>query len=223
MQAAMRRGGSNRPISAHDHILSSAGVPVWTGVFEIVVIGASFGGPPAVERLLGELPAGFPVPVIVCQHMTPGHTEQWAKLLDSRWKLSVHEAENNQRLQRGRVYIAPAGRHLRFLRTGEGSCGMRLDADFADSLHVPSIDFMFSSAAQVFGSRVLAVLLTGMGSDGATGMLSVRRAGGHTLVESQETAMSYSMPGAAVGLGAVVDMLPLDRLASRVAELGSRE
>ncbi len=81
---------------------------------------------------------------------------------------------------------------------------------------------MFSSAAQVFGARTLAVLLTGMGSDGSTGMLAVRRAGGHTIAESEVTAASFSMPGAAVGLGAVVEKLAIDELSRRVAELGAR-
>ena len=209
-------------MSADDHVFSSAGVPVWMGPFEIVLIGASFGGPPAVERILRELPRDFPVPVVVCQHMTPGHTAQWAQLLDSRSALRVREAANNRRLAPGHVDIAPAGRHLRFMRIDDGAALIRLDADFADSLHVPSIDLMFSSATQLFGSRILAALLTGMGSDGATGMLAIRRAGGHTLAESEHTAASYSMPGAAVGLGAVVEKLPLEQLARRAVELGSR-
>ncbi len=99
-------------MSGTDHAFSSAGVPVWMGSFEIVVIGASFGGPAAVERVLGELPADFPPPVVVCQHMTAGHTAQWAQLLDSRCALRVREAKNNRRLEPGYVHIAPAGRHL---------------------------------------------------------------------------------------------------------------
>jgi two-component system chemotaxis response regulator CheB len=204
-------------------MLGSAGVPVWMGAFEVVVIGASFGGPPAVERVLAELPRGFAVPVVICQHISPGHTAQWAELLNSRCKLRVAEAVRGESLEPGRAYVAPAGRHLRFTRAGGGeSARIRLDADFADSLHVPSIDLMFSSAAQVFGARTLAVLLTGMGSDGSTGMLAVRRAGGHTIVESGGPAASFSLPGAAVGIGAVVEKLPIDELSRRVAELGAR-
>jgi len=209
-------------MSASEFVFSAAGVPVWTGAFDLVAVGASFGGPKAIERLVTELPPSFRTPVVVCQHMTPGHTEQWARLLNERSKVRVLEAENNLRLEARRVYVAPAGRHLRFLRDTQGTCRIRLDADFADSLHVPSIDVMFSSAAQVLGSRVLGVLLGGLGSDGATGMLAIRRAGGHTIAESEATAASYSMPGAAVGLGAVVDVLPIDALARRVAELGAR-
>jgi len=209
-------------MSAGASLFNSSGVPVWTGAFDVVLIGASLGGPPAVEKILAELPAEYPTPVVICQHMPPGHTEQWARHLDTKARLSVREAQRNKRLEPGVAYIAPGGLHLRFQRAEDGGYRMRLDADFADSLHVPSIDLMFSSAAQVFGSRVLAALLTGMGTDGATGMLAVRRAGGHTLAESAQTAMSYSMPGAAVGLGAVVEELALESLARRVAELGAR-
>jgi len=209
-------------MSASESGFSAAGVPVWTGAFDLTAIGASFGGPKAIERVLSELPLLFPVPVVICQHMTPGHTESWARLLDERCKVRVLQAENNLLLEPRRVYIAPSGRHIRFIRDSLGKHRIRLDADFADSLHVPSIDVMFSSAAQVFGARTLGVLLGGLGSDGATGMLAIRRAGGHTIAEAEETAASYSMPGAAVGLGAVVDVLPIGRLAARVAALGLR-
>lgn len=202
---------------------SASGVPVWTGAFKVAVIGASFGGPKAIDTLLSQIERGFPVPIVICQHMPHGHTANWARHLDTQCAIRVTEAENNQRLAAGTAFIAPAGRHIRFIRNTLGETCIRLDADFADSLHVPSIDVMFSSAAQVFGSQTLAVLLGGLGSDGATGMLAVRRAGGYTIAESEQTAASYSMPGAAVGLGAVVDELPIERLARQVAMLGSRK
>ncbi len=198
------------------------GVPANTGPYDALVIGASFGGPPAVEALLGALPRRFPVPVAVCQHITEGFTTAWAQRLDAKCKLPVAEAQHRAVFEPGRVWIAPTGRHLRFMRAGREPARMRLDEDFADSLHVPSIDIMFSSAAATFGSCVLAVLLTGLGSDGATGMLAIRRAGGYTLAESAATAASHSMPGAAVGLGAVVEELPLPAIIERVVELGAR-
>lgn len=206
-----------RPV---DQGFSGAGVPAWIGPYDAVLIGASFGGPKAIEAILAALPADFPAPIVVCQHITPGHTEQWAQRLGNHSKLIVTEAVNNERMQPGHVYIAPAGRHLRFIRL-DGHYRIRLDADLSDSLHVPSIDAMFTSAAKAIGARVLAVLLTGMGTDGAQGLLALRRTGAYTLAESEESAQSYSMPGAAVSLGAVTEELPLDALAKRVAELGS--
>lgn len=200
---------------------SAYGVPSQTSAFDLMVIGASFGGPKAVEQLLAALPARTRMPVVVCQHMAPGFITMWAERLDAKSRVGVVEATNRVRLEPGHAYIAPIGQHLRFMRSGERLLA-RLDDDFADSLHVPSIDIMMSSAAQQLGSRVLAVLLTGLGSDGASGMLAVRSAGGHTIAESAETAASHSMPGSAAKLGAVVEEMPLDRIIARVSELASR-
>ncbi len=170
----------------------------------VVLIGASTGGPPVVERILRALPADFPAPVVVCQHMSPGFVEQWAERLDPLCWLKVKEAEDRERCERGHVYIAPVGRHLRFLRSGS-LVRLRLDADFADSIHVPCIDFMFSSAADVFGSRALGVLLTGLGKDGSLGLQTLRRTGAYTLIEDPATAVAPSMPESAAQLGAVIE------------------
>lgn len=204
-----------------DAAFSAMGVPAHTGPYDVVVVGASFGGPPAVSKLLEALPAGFSAPVVVVQHITPGFTAGWAERLSERCALPVVEAANRMRLEHGHVYIAPAGMQTRFAKGALGPF-MRVDPDFADSLHVPSVDIMMSSAAATFCSHTLAVLLTGLGSDGACGMLAVREAGGYTIAEAASTAASYSMPGAAAGLGAVVEVLPLDAVISRVIELGVR-
>lgn len=202
-----------------DAAFSAMGVPAHTGPYDAVLVGASFGGPPAVSRLLAALPRDFPAPVAVCQHITAGFTASWAERLSATCALPVVEAANRMRFDPGRVHIAPAGMQTRF---GKGALGafLRVDPDFADSLYVPSVDIMMSSASTTFGSHTLAVLLTGLGHDGACGMLSVREAGGYTIAESASTAASYSMPGAAAGLGAVVEVLPLDAVIERVVELG---
>lgn len=169
-----------------------------------VVIGASTGGPPVVEQIVRALPATFPAPVAICQHMSPGFVEGWAQRLDPLSWLRVKVAEDGEAFRKGTVYIAPTGRHLRF--TGDArSPRLRLDADFADAFFVPSVDYMFSSAAEVFGSRALGVLLTGLGSDGALGMLALRRKGAYTLVQAPESAVASSMPESATELGAAVE------------------
>lgn len=211
-----------KPACQAEHAFSAMGVPAHTGPFDAVVVGASFGGPPAVTKLLDALPADFPAPVAVCQHITAGFTKMWAERLSQSCALPVIEASDGMRVQPGHVYIAPAGFHTRFARGVGQHRTFRVDADFADSLYVPSVDILMSSAAQVFGSHVLAALLTGLGHDGACGMLAIREAGGYTIAESEATAASYSMPGAAAGMGAVVEVLPLDRVIARVVELGSR-
>ncbi len=191
------------------------------GPFEIVAIGASFGGPKAIECVLGALPQGFFLPIVICQHITPGMTGIWAQMLTGRSSLSVSEAVDGCELLPGTAHIAPAGLQMRVVSGSRGP-RVRMDHDFADSLHVPAIDVLFSSAAKAFGSRTIAVLLTGMGRDGTSGMVQIRHAGGYTIGESECSAMSYSMPGSAVEAGGVVEQLPLERIASRIVELGAR-
>ena len=180
-----------------------------------MVIGASLGGPPALQKVLSGLPDDFPAPVAVVQHIAAGMTGVLAEQLDRTSGLQVAIAEHGERLSPGRAYVAPIGKHLRFKRDGR-SAKLTLDQDFADSLHVPSVDVAMSSAAMTFGSCALAVLLTGMGSDGALGMHAVHRAGGHTIAESEDTAVSFGMPGSAIALGAAAVSVPLDVVADAV-------
>jgi len=181
------------------------GVPQGGRTLEAVVIGASTGGPKVVENILRSLKRDFPAPLAVCQHMPPGFIETWAERLDQSCSLRVKEAQFGERFEKGTAYIAPIGKHMRLKRDSDGTVSISLDRDFADSLHIPSIDMLMSSAAQAYGSVMLAVLLTGLGSDGALGMLAVRRAGGHTISEAPESAVAYSMPGSAVEMGAAAE------------------
>lgn len=192
------------------------------GPVSAIVIGASTGGPPALETILSALPPDLPVPVAVCQHMPAGFTVGWAERLNGLCRLRVREAEHRQHFARRCVYIAPIGLHMR-LRRIEQDVLISLDQDFADSLHVPSIDMLMSSAATVFGSRTLAVQLTGLGADGALGMETVRRAGGHTIAQSPESCSAASMPESAIQLGAAAEVLPLDLIGERLRELAMRK
>ena len=192
------------------------GVPLGGAPLDAVVIGASTGGPSAVEHILRGLPRGFRAPVAICQHMPPGFTTGWAQRLDGLCSLDVREANHGDRFARGRVFVAPIGKHMRVRRENDAA-HVELHTDFADSLHVPSIDILMSSVAQAFASRTLAVLLTGLGSDGAMGMLAVRRAGGHTISESPDSAVAYSMPGSAVEAGAVAEEVPAARMPEIIA------
>lgn len=208
-------------LTHHSQGFSAAGVPSHTGPFSVLLIGASFGGPQAVETILAALPADFALPVAVCQHMAPGFTAQWAEMLASRCRIKVREAADRTNFEPGCAYIAPSGTQLHFA-PGLRAVRMRLAPDTGDSLHVPSVDEMMTSAAKMYGSRSLAVLLTGLGDDGTKGMLAVREAGGYTIAESVESAASYSMPGNAARAGAVVEQLPIEGIAARVVELGAR-
>ncbi len=197
------------------------GVPMHLGPFDVVVIGASAGGPPALEQVLSGIPADFQAPVVICQHMPPGATESFAHRLNGLYPQGVTEAQSGERLSPGHAYLAPGGQQTRVTRYG-GVTRLLVDPDFADSLYVPSVDVLFSSVARACASHTLAVMLTGMGADGACGMLAVREAGGYTMSQTPETAFAPSMPESAIEAGAVCEQVPLDRLAGRITRLVQR-
>ncbi len=196
------------------------GVPLG-GPYEVVVVGASTGGPGVIEAMLKALPRRFPAPLVVCQHMPVGFTAHWAQRLDSLCRVAVREARDRDPLAPGTVLIAPIGTHA-LLERGANGGRIRLTPDFADRLHVPSVDILMGSAAREYGSMTLAALLSGIGSDGASGMLAVRRAGGYTLAQDRATCVMYGMPGSAVESGAVAESVPDSRLADRIMELTRR-
>ncbi|MGH7536287.1 MAG: chemotaxis-specific protein-glutamate methyltransferase CheB, partial [Gemmatimonadales bacterium] len=154
---------------------------------ELCVIGASTGGPAAVQHLLERLPAGFPLPIVVVQHMPAGFTKPFAQRLNALSRLQVDEAVEGERLLPGRVRIAPAGRHLRV----SPNLAVVLSPEPADAKHIPSIDLAMKSAARARPGRVLAFLLTGMGVDGAEGMVAVRGGGGLTIGESEASCVVF--------------------------------
>ncbi len=200
--------------------MTAAATPMGGFPSAVVVIGASTGGPPVIERIVRALPADFPAPVAICQHMSEGFVEQWAERLDPLCWLTVKEAGNGEALEKGTVYIARIGRHMRFFRDGLAP-RIRLDHDTAASTHVPCIDVTFTSSAEVFGSRALGVLLTGLGADGSNGLLALRRTSAYTIVEDPATAVAPSMPASALALGAVVETVPTADLPKVIVERAS--
>lgn len=187
---------------------------------EVCVIGASTGGPAALQQIVERLPVDFPLPIAVVQHMPVGFTGPFAARLDGHCKLKVTEAVEGDRLERGRILIAPAGRHLRL------SAGLSaiLTPEPADAWHIPSVDVLMRSAARVRPGRAIGILLTGMGDDGADGMTAIRATGGLTIGESEKTCVVYGMPRAAWLRGGASEMLPLPEIADWLAGLraGSR-
>jgi two-component system chemotaxis response regulator CheB len=182
---------------------------------DLCVIGASTGGPAAIQTILERLPADFPVPVAIVQHMPPGFTRPFAARLDLHSRLRVSEAEDRVRLTPGQAVIAPAGRHLSFTTRLE----MVLSAEPVQARHIPSVNVMMLSAAQVRPGRVLGVLLTGMGDDGAEGMVAIRSGGGVTVAEAEESCVVYGMPRTAVDRGGADHVLPIRELAEWLAGL----
>jgi two-component system chemotaxis response regulator CheB len=186
------------------------------GALELCVIGASTGGPAALQAILEGLPADFPLPIAIVQHMPPGFTRPFATRLNGLCRLRVEEATEGKRLERGRVFIAPAGQHLRL----SSSLVATLSAEAGGARHMPSIDVLFRSAARVREGRVLGVLLTGMGDDGAEGLALIRSHGGATIAESEASCAVYGMPRAAVERGAAQHLLPLPAIVELLAQLG---
>ena len=181
---------------------------------EVVVMGASLGGPRALASILRRLPRTFPVPIAVVQHIADGFTEGLASWLDQETALTVAEARDGEPLRPGRVVLAPTGRHLVLSR---GASHLS-DAPAVDTFK-PSVTPLFSSAARHYGPRASGVLLTGMGRDGADGLKSIQEAGGATLVQDESTSAVFGMPRAAIELGAADRVLPLDDIPRVLQEL----
>ncbi len=182
--------------------------------FDLCVVGASTGGPAAIESLARRLPPDLPFPVLVVQHMPVGFTRSFAERLDTLSALQVAEAADGDALLPGSMRVAPAGFQLRVVTSAGGAMQMRLTPGPDGHRHAPSVDAAMTSAALACPGRVLGVLLTGMGEDGASGMRAVREGGGITIAESERTCAVFGMPRAAIALGAAVFVLPLPDIVS---------
>jgi two-component system chemotaxis response regulator CheB len=191
-----------------------AAAPGRAGRAELVAIGASLGGPRALAALLRGLPAPFPAPIAVVQHIADGFTEGLASWLSTETRLDVHEARDGEPLLPGVVVLAPTGRHL---VVGEGLVRLS-DAPPVETFR-PSVTPLLVSAARVYGARACGVILTGMGRDGAEGLRAIKDAGGPTLVQDEATSTVFGMPRAAIELGAADRVLPLDEIPRVLAEL----
>jgi two-component system chemotaxis response regulator CheB len=181
---------------------------------DLVVVGASLGGPRALATLLRGLPAGFAAPIAVVQHIADGFTDGLASWLASESRLDVRAARDGDRLKPGRVLVAPTGRHL---LVADGVARLS-DAPPVDTFK-PSVTPLFLSAASAYGARACGVIMTGMGRDGADGLRAIKDAGGPTLAQDEATSAVFGMPRAAIELGAVDRVLPLDELARALVEL----
>ena len=167
---------------------------------DILLIGISTGGPQALKALIPKLPADFPVPVAMVLHMPIGYTELYAKKLDELSNLRVKEAAEGEPIEAGTAYLAPAGRHLSFRRAG-ASVVAHLDMRPLDMPHRPAVDVMFQSAAEIYGARVMGVVMTGMGADGRDGAGWIKARGGQVITEAEQSCVVYGMPRSVVEAG----------------------
>jgi two-component system chemotaxis response regulator CheB len=183
---------------------------------DLVTIGVSTGGPNALADLLPALPARFPVPIVIVQHMPPVFTRMLATRLDSRCAVGVEEAEGGEVLRPGHVYIAAGGQHLTLTRQGTSVVTVANDDPPENSCR-PAVDVLFRSVAALYGDSALAVVLTGMGQDGLRGAEVIRVAGGQVLAQDESSSVVWGMPGFVARAGLADAVLPLDALASEIS------
>jgi two-component system chemotaxis response regulator CheB len=179
--------------------------------FEALVIGASTGGPKALVHLVSRLPGSIGIPVFIVQHMPKGFTASLADRMDKESPVKVVEAKDNMPILPGRVYLAPGDYHM-ILTKG------RVKLDEGEKIHGvrPAVDHLFNSASDIYGEGLLGVILTGMGKDGAEGMVKIKENGGYNIVQNKETCTVYGMPGSAVAKGVVDQILSLDDISQAI-------
>lgn len=186
---------------------------------DLVVIGISTGGPQALKRLIPQFPKDFPVPIVMVMHMPIGYTEMYAAKLNELSALEVREAAPGDEIKPGLVLLAPAGRHLTLIRAANGKVTTHLDARPFNTLHKPSVDVLFQSAAEVYGKRVLGVVMTGMGSDGKQGAAWIKSQGGLVFTEAESSCVVYGMPSVVVEAGLSDRSVALEDMAEAIMEV----
>lgn len=193
----------------------SAAAPTGTPIRDLVAIGVSTGGPPAVQKVLAALPQNFPAGILIAQHMPAAFTGPFAKRLDGVCRITVKEAEDGERLQQGVAYVAPGGKHLR-IDQKVSRIDVRVVGEPSEALYKPSASVLFDSVATGVGRRALGVVLTGMGSDGLEGMRALKAKGGRALAQSDSTCVVYGMPKAIVDAGLADEIVDIDDMGEAI-------
>lgn len=206
------------PSNTADAILPALANPIAT-TEKLIIIGASTGGTEALREILVRMPSDSPA-ILIAQHMPAGFTRTFAQRLDALCRIAVCEAEHGQRVLPGHAYIAPGHSHLLLGRSGANYVTELNDGPPVNR-HRPSVDALFRSAANCAGANALGVILTGMGRDGAAGLLEMRQRGAHTIAQDEASCVVFGMPKEAIALGAAVEQAPLEEIPQRlIARLG---
>ncbi len=205
--AATAKIVSNKAVALSDTLSSPSAA---TDADRIIAIGASTGGTEAISKIINQLPGDMPGIVIV-QHIPPIFSSMFAQRLNSTSSLEVKEAENGDRIEPGRVLIAPGDKHMRVKKFG-GSFKIECFEGEKVNGHCPSVDVLFESVARAAGDSAVGIILTGMGNDGAKGLLEMRRRGAKTIGQDEASSVVYGMPKVAYNIGAVSKQVPLDRV-----------
>ncbi|MDQ7787675.1 MAG: chemotaxis response regulator protein-glutamate methylesterase [Thermodesulfovibrionales bacterium] len=183
-----------------------------------VAIGTSTGGPAALKILFSRLPADFAAGIVVSQHMPKGFTASFAERLNNISKIEVKEAVEGDSLEHGRALICPGGYHMTFTKKGKKVLATMKETRSIDK-YTPSVDLMMSSLAEIYGPQTLGVILTGMGSDGRAGMLEIKKRGGYTIVEAEESAVVFGMPAEVIKAGVAERILPISDIPAEMVRL----
>jgi two-component system chemotaxis response regulator CheB len=189
--------------------------PSGTLAHDVVAIGVSTGGPPAVQKILSALPKDFPASVVIAQHMPAAFTGPFAKRLDGLCQVTVKEAETGDRLMPGHVFVAPGGKHLKLIQK-VSRVEIEITTDPVEALYKPSANVLVGSAAEAVGKRALGVILTGMGSDGLEGVKILKQKGGRALAQSDSSCVVYGMPKAIVDAGLADEIVDIDEMAQAI-------
>ena len=216
--AACARVEAIASASAASGLVAPPRVARFSASTRLIAIGASTGGTEAIRQVLMRLPIGCP-PVVVSQHIPRAFSAQFARRLDQSCALHVREAEDGLLIQPGHVYVAPGDRHLKVVSDGSRH---RCEVSSAPprNHHRPSIDLLFESVARSAGASAIGVILTGMGADGASGLKQMREQGAYTIAQDERSSVVWGMPGAAVALGAVQRIVPLEAIAGALGDAG---
>ncbi|MEZ6137877.1 MAG: chemotaxis response regulator protein-glutamate methylesterase [Pirellulaceae bacterium] len=205
------------PLKPRMPVAKSSGTPQR---IDAIVIGSSTGGPNALQSVITKLPANFPVPILIVQHMPPVFTKHFAERLNQLSALTVVEAAEGDAIHAGGVWIAPGDFHMQLGRVGT-ELRIRLDQGTPENSCRPAVDVLFRSAVSAFGGNLLSVVLTGMGQDGARGCQAARDAGGHVMIQDQATSVVWGMPGAVARAGLANTTLPIGRIADEIQKLAA--
>ena len=184
---------------------------------KLVAIGTSTGGPQALQAVITRLPGNLPCGVVIVQHMPAGFTKSLAERLDSISAISVKEAENDEIIKPGQVYIAPGNYHMRVMPASGGSRKIVLSQEPPVGNHRPAVNVLFDSVAQFRGDLV-SVIMTGMGSDGCEGMKKIKANGGYSIAQDESSCVVYGMPKAVVEAGLADEIRPLNQIAEAIVE-----
>ena len=189
---------------------------------QVIAVGASTGGTEAIREFLVDMPVDCPG-ILIVQHMPENFTRMFAERLNGLCKINVKEAEHNDPILPGHAYIAPGGKHL-WVKRDEGQLLAKLSTEPPMNLHRPSVDFLFLSAAKFLGADAIGVIMTGMGKDGAHGMLEMKKKGAYNIAQDEATSVIFGMPREAIELDAAHEVVPLNRIRERaLARVGKKD